>query len=191
MEAVEEHKKSSQEKQNEDINDQIKDDDHDIVPLDNDTIVQMPELMASDRTSADDVLTTIQRPAKGISRSPRTRSLANILVEEEKTSLPPPQDSLLSHLSTPSRISRSSTHQHLFTPEFDHPYYSSGLLPTASKFNFKKKKKSSKDLSKMTPSKRGIGNIVTILAVIAVILFLFAGYPLTIYITRNIHHSSE
>jgi hypothetical protein len=133
----------------------------------------------------------IQFPSKSLSRSPRTRSLADLLDNEEKAVFPP-VDPFLAHFSTPSRISRSSTYQHLITPELDSEDYSSTFHLT-SDFKEKKarKKKPAKDLARMLPSKRGVGNIMTIVAVIAVIVFLFAGYPLTVYLTRKIHAPSS
>ncbi|CAO3596209.1 unnamed protein product [Absidia cylindrospora] len=155
-----------------------------------------PALLSEPARRSTDDSSIIQFPAKSISRSPRTRSLAHLLSNDEEKALPstslPSQDSLLNHFSAPSRISRSSTHQHLFTPELDYDGYSSTAALTSDfdEKNKRKKRQSAKDLAKMVPSKRGVGNIMTIFAVIAVIIFLFAGYPLTIYLTRRFHSSS-
>ncbi|KAI8060025.1 hypothetical protein BC940DRAFT_312985 [Gongronella butleri] len=138
-----------------------------------DTIVAAPPLTLaeSDRKSTD---TVVAAPAKSLTRSPRTRALCQHL-DDEKTLLPQ-QDSLFSHLSTPSRISRSSTHQHLFTPELHQDV--SPLSPSALRIDKR---------VMMRPSKRGACNIMTIAAVIAIVVFLFAGYPLTIYLSRRLH----
>ncbi|KAI8344237.1 hypothetical protein BC941DRAFT_6691 [Chlamydoabsidia padenii] len=149
--------------------------------------ISAPNLLSEYNQSSNDTSCIIQLPSKSMIRSPRSKSLN----DEEKACPPPPlplQDSFLSHFSTPSRISRSSTNQHLITPELDSEDYSSTFHLTAE-FNEKKSKKSSRDLARVVPSKRGVGNIMTILAVIAVIIFLFAGYPLTVYLTRKIHSS--
>ncbi|ORX58703.1 hypothetical protein DM01DRAFT_311298 [Hesseltinella vesiculosa] len=127
----------------------------------------------SDRKSTD---TAVAYPAKALPRSPRTRALQHFVGDEEKGF--PQQDSLFSHLSTPSRISRSSTHQHLFTPELHQDVLP--LSPSALRLH----------KGTLLPSKRGACNIMTILAVIAVIVFLFAGYPLTIFLTRHFHEST-
>ncbi|CAO3629136.1 unnamed protein product [Cunninghamella echinulata] len=112
----------------------------------------------------------LQYPAKTMTRSStRTYSLMG---EEEKTIAA--QDSFYSYFSTPSRISRSSTHQHLFTPEYHNEY----PLPT---------EKNKRDFKKFIPSKRGVCNIMTMLAIISLVVFLFAGYPIITFISRKIN----
>ncbi|SAM08906.1 hypothetical protein [Absidia glauca] len=144
-------------------------------------------LSESNRDHSDSSI--IQFPSKSLSRSPRTRSLADLLDNEERAVFPPSVDPFLAHFSTPSRISRSSTYQHLITPELDSEDYSSTFHLTS---DFKEKKaKKRPAIARMLPSKRGVGNIMTIVAVIAVIVFLFAGYPLTVYLTRKIHAPSS
>ncbi|CAO3633677.1 unnamed protein product [Cunninghamella blakesleeana] len=118
------------------------------------------------RTYADP---SIQYPAKTMTRSSTMTRTYSMMGEEEKTIAG--GDAFYSYFSTPSRISRSSTHQHLFTPEYNHEY----PLPTEKNRN----------LSRFIPSRRGVCNIFTMFAIVALVIFLFAGYPLFTYIKIN------
>lgn len=122
-------------------------------------------------------------------RSSKSRCLASILNSHDAGSsqtLVPPQpkrfsawrshtDSFLSILSAPSKISRNTTQHYIFTPP---PCESPPTKEATFSVNIKSR-----------PSKRGICNTMTIVAVVAVILFLFAGYPLFLYIANKIKRS--
>ncbi|KAG0173600.1 hypothetical protein DFQ30_007515 [Apophysomyces sp. BC1015] len=92
-------------------------------------------------------------------------------------------NSLFSVLSAPSKISRSAAQQYLFTSSS--AYH--GSLPSQHEivknpdFNTK---------IKTRPSQRGVCNILTIIVVVSAIVFLFAGYPLSLYITKQIPSSA-
>ncbi|KAI9312456.1 hypothetical protein BX666DRAFT_837413 [Dichotomocladium elegans] len=87
-------------------------------------------------------------------------------------------DSMFSVLSAPSKISRSTTQHYILTP----PSISS-LPYTTKEANFMDTK------IKKKPSRRGIFNTVTIMAVIFVILFLFAGYPISLHVAKQMKGS--
>lgn len=86
-------------------------------------------------------------------------------------------DSKYSILSAPSKICSSSTHQYVFTPpsmvSLSHTDKQSAF--TAPVVASTKK-----------PSRRGVCNTMTILAVVLVVLFLFAGYPITLRIAKHL-----
>lgn len=90
-------------------------------------------------------------------------------------------DSKYSIISAPSKICSSSTHQYIFTPpsmiSLPHTDKQSGLTTPIVATNTTTKKK---------PSRRGVCNTMTILAVVLVVLFLFAGYPITLRIAKHL-----
>ncbi|KAI7879445.1 hypothetical protein K492DRAFT_195954 [Lichtheimia hyalospora FSU 10163] len=85
-------------------------------------------------------------------------------------------DSKYSILSAPSKICSSSTHQYIFTPpsmiSLPHTDKQSGFTPVLA--------------TTKKPSRRGVCNTMTILAVVLVVLFLFAGYPITLRIAKHL-----
>ncbi|ORY94184.1 hypothetical protein BCR43DRAFT_496016 [Syncephalastrum racemosum] len=100
------------------------------------------------------------------------------------------RSTLLSVLSSPSKISRTTTQHYILTPP---SYYQ--LSPTKEQQAFvfdspqdAKKADFGAFAQKRRPSRRGVCNTMTILLVVAVVLFLFAGYPLTLYILQQVKH---
>ncbi|KAI8377687.1 uncharacterized protein BYT42DRAFT_645267 [Radiomyces spectabilis] len=91
--------------------------------------------------------------------------------------------SLFSVLSAPSKISRSTTQQYLYTPSIHGDFQTDQetLKQASRKENFFRR----------APSRRGICNTMSILAVVSVIVFLFAGYPLSLYISKEIQKSHK
>lgn len=132
------------------------------------------------------VKTKIWRQHRSLPRSSKSQYLASMMDSYDAGSsqtLVPPQpkrfsawrahtDSFLSILSAPSKISRNTTQHYIFTPP-------SCDSPPTKEATFSANIKS-------RPSKRGICNTMTIIGVVALILFLFAGYPLFLYIANRI-----
>lgn len=149
------------------------------------------------------------RNNSGLPRSPRIRSLASLaaaaeqqmavdrgssktLVANNSNSNSSSQlllggggrqgtDSLFSILSAPSKISRATTQHYILTPIVD---------VEANCTTKERSVNEGKNRRLRRPSRRGICILVTIFAIVAVICFLFAGYPLSLYIIKKSNEGS-
>ena len=110
-------------------------------------------------------------------------------------------NSILSILSAPSKINRSTTQHYIFTPpslaELKQNHQSLNNIYKDEKETVimymdeydEKGSKSRVHIKK--PSQRGICNTMTIATVILVILFLFAGYPLALHIAKQMSEDNH
>lgn len=93
-----------------------------------------------------------------------------------------PYTSVISGLSTPAKISHSNTHHYLpategadqviidVKHEIIDPDFDTSLQEKRRPVN-----------------KRGVCNLMTIFIILAIIVFMFAGYPLSLYISKQLH----
>lgn len=93
-----------------------------------------------------------------------------------------PYTSVISGLSTPAKISHSNTHHYLpategadqviidVKHEIIDPDFDTSLQEKRRPVN-----------------KRGVCNLMTIFIILAIIVFMFAGYPLSLYVSKQLH----
>ncbi|KAI9289470.1 hypothetical protein BC943DRAFT_356432 [Umbelopsis sp. AD052] len=120
------------------------------------------------------------------SESSLSQSSSKTLIGKPKTMLysnkSTPYTSVISGLSTPAKISHSNTHHYLpategadqvvidVKHEIIDPDFDTSLQEKRRPVN-----------------KRGVCNLMTIFIILAIIVFMFAGYPLSLYISKQLH----
>ncbi|KAI8577285.1 hypothetical protein K450DRAFT_201260 [Umbelopsis ramanniana AG] len=120
------------------------------------------------------------------SQSSLSQSSSKTLIGKPKTMLysnkSTPYTSVISGLSTPAKISHSNTHHYLpategadqviidVKHEIIDPDFDTSLQEKRRPVN-----------------KRGVCNLMTIFIILAIIVFMFAGYPLSLYISKQLH----
>ncbi|KAJ2964612.1 hypothetical protein NQZ79_g476 [Umbelopsis isabellina] len=97
-----------------------------------------------------------------------------------------PYCSVISGLSTPSKISHSNTHHYLSATEgVDSVAVDVKHEISDPDFDTSLQEK------KRPVNKRGVCNLMTIVIILAIIVFMFAGYPLSLYISKQLHPTSS
>jgi hypothetical protein len=123
----------------------------------------------------------------------KSPSLSNLSESSSKTLIGKPRPSLcaskstpycsvISGLSTPSKISHSNTHHYLSVTE--------GVDSVAVDVKQEIRDPdfdTSLQEKKRPVNKRGVCNLMTIVIILAIIVFMFAGYPLSLYISKKLH----
>ncbi|KAH8551613.1 hypothetical protein BGW37DRAFT_520562 [Umbelopsis sp. PMI_123] len=120
------------------------------------------------------------------SQSTLSQSSSKTLIGKPKAALysnkSTPYTSVISGLSTPAKISHSNTHHYLpategadqvvidVKHEIIDPDFDTSLQEKRRHVN-----------------KRGVCNLMTIIIILAIIVFMFAGYPLSLYISKQLH----
>lgn len=97
-----------------------------------------------------------------------------------------PYCSVISGLSTPSKISHSNTHHYLSATE-GVDSVSVDVKHEISDPDFD----TSLQEKKRPVNKRGVCNLMTIVIILAIIVFMFAGYPLSLYVSKQLHPTSS
>ncbi|KAG2182053.1 hypothetical protein INT43_006979 [Umbelopsis isabellina] len=97
-----------------------------------------------------------------------------------------PYCSVISGLSTPSKISHSNTHDYLSATEgVDSVAVDVKHEISDPDFDTSLQEK------KRPVNKRGVCNLMTIVIILAIIVFMFAGYPLSLYISKQLHPTTS
>jgi hypothetical protein len=93
-----------------------------------------------------------------------------------------PYTSVISGLSTPAKISHSNTHHYLSATEgADQVIIDVKHEIIDPDFDTSLQEK------RRPVNKRGVCNLMTIFIILAIIVFMFAGYPLSLYISKQLH----
>ncbi|CAO3683999.1 unnamed protein product [Umbelopsis vinacea] len=122
----------------------------------------------------------------GSSRSSLSQSSSKTLIGRPKPTLysnkSTPYTSVISGLSTPAKISHSNTHHYLPVTEGE------DLVIIDVKHEIVDPDFDTSLQEKRRPvNKRGVCNLMTIVIILAIIVFMFAGYPLSLYISKQLH----
>lgn len=120
------------------------------------------------------------------SHSSLSQSSSKTLIGKPKPTLymnkSTPYSSVISGLSTPAKISHSNTHHYLPATEgLDRVIIDVKHEIVDPDFDTSLQEK------RRPVNKRGVCNLMTIIIILGMILFMFAGYPLSLYISKRVH----